>query len=82
MMAPGGPSARLVRGVPDGSECGHDLVVSAEPLRLGCPVAVIDRFSVWREGAHVAWLGPEGVRVLSDRGARGDRLQQGIRCRW
>jgi competence protein ComEC len=70
---PGGPSARLVRGVPDGSECGHDLVISAEPLRLGCPVVVIDRFSAWREGAHVAWLGPEGVRVLSDRGQRGDR---------
>jgi competence protein ComEC len=70
---PGGPSARLVRGPPDGSECGHALVVSAEPLRLECPVAVIDRFSVWREGAHVAWLGPEGVRVLSDRGHRGNR---------
>jgi len=59
--------------MPDGSECGHALVISAEPLRLECPVAVIDRFSVWREGAHAAWLGPDRVRVLSDRRHRGDR---------
>ena len=69
----GGPSARLVRGAPGDAECGHALVVAAEPLQLGCRVAVIDRFSVWREGAHAAWLMPEGARTLSDRAHRGDR---------
>lgn len=70
---PGGPTARLLRGPPDGSECAHALVVAAEPLRLDCPTARIDRFSVWREGAHAAWLAPEGLRILSDRANRGDR---------
>jgi len=34
---------------------------------------VIDRFSVWRDGAHAAWFTADGVRVVSDRSLRGDR---------
>ncbi|MFC3124646.1 ComEC/Rec2 family competence protein [Pseudoroseomonas globiformis] len=50
------------------------LMVSAEPIRGRCRgVGVVDRFSVWRDGAHAIWLGTDGVRVLSDRAARGDR---------
>lgn len=67
-----GPGVRLVR-VPRGDECGFGLVLAAEPLRLDCTAKVIDRFSVWREGAHAAWLAPDVVRILSDRGHRGDR---------
>jgi competence protein ComEC len=48
-------------------------VVSAEPLRLSCPVPVVDRFSVWRQGATAAWLEPAGVRLLTDREVRGTR---------
>ncbi len=52
-----------------------DVVVSQEPVRRACPSArvVVDRFDVWRNGAHALWLGPEGVRVESVNRARGDR---------
>ena len=45
------------------------------PQRLNCPTEppYIDRFSVWRQGAHAAWFGPDGVRVMSDKQYRGDR---------
>ena len=54
---------------------GIRLLVSAEPARGECPsdVPYIDRFSVWRDGAHAAWLTPDGARILSDRGYRGER---------
>ncbi|HZF76590.1 MAG TPA: ComEC/Rec2 family competence protein [Acetobacteraceae bacterium] len=51
-----------------------NLVVSVEPLREQCGGnRVIDRFSVWRDGAHAAWLGPGGAVVVSDRSWRGAR---------
>lgn len=43
-----------------------DVVVSLEPLRRQpCrgPDAVIDRFDLWRNGAHAVWLTPQGPRV-------------------
>src|SRR3546814_10602831 len=43
-----------------------EVVVSQEPLRRQpCrePERVIDRFDVWREGAHAVWLDPAGIRV-------------------
>jgi competence protein ComEC len=53
---------------------GAVLVVSAAPLRGRCPgVAVLDRFSTWREGAHAVRLEGGGARVLSDRSLRGER---------
>lgn len=70
-----GPQALLLRGgVPDAG-CGDAaLVVSAEPLRGRCRGrAVIDRFSVWRDGPHAAWFARDGVRVVSDRQWRGAR---------
>jgi competence protein ComEC len=54
--------------------CDAVLLVSAEPIRGACrTVPVIDRFSVFRDGAHAAWLRPEGAVLLSDRANRGDR---------
>ncbi|MCU0893372.1 MAG: ComEC family competence protein [Rhodospirillales bacterium] len=52
-----------------------DVLVSLVPLHGACPrpVAVVDRFDLWREGAHALWLGDEGVRVLSVNGLRGNR---------
>lgn len=53
-----------------------DVVVSLEPLRrqpCGGPVLVIDRFDLWREGAHAVWLDRTGVRlatVAAQQGAR------------
>jgi competence protein ComEC len=51
------------------------VLVSREPVRRACPrpAAVIDRWSLWRDGAHAVFLSPEGVRVESARGASGDR---------
>ncbi|WP_376090768.1 hypothetical protein ACE7GA_20465 [Roseomonas sp. CCTCC AB2023176] len=55
--------------------CGAGaILLSAEPIRGRCPgTPVVDRFSVWRDGAHAVWLGRDGVRILSDRATRGDR---------
>ena len=50
------------------------LVVSAEPARAACPgVALLDRFTVWREGAQAVWLRSDGPMVVSDRADRGTR---------
>ena len=72
--APDAPTAVLLRGAPSADACsGAALVVSAEPVRGRCAAQVVDRFAVWRNGAHAIWLEPGGVRVLSDRAARGAR---------
>ena len=49
--------------------------MAGEPVRLSCPNAprIIDRFSVWREGAHAVWLDAAGARVLTARAVTGDR---------
>jgi competence protein ComEC len=44
------------------------IVLSRVPVRRGqCrgPKIVIDRFDLWRSGAHALWLDPGGVRVES-----------------
>ena len=53
----------------------NTVLISAEPARDVCPrgVPYLDRFSVWRDGAQAVWIVPGGVRVVSDRQARGDR---------
>ena len=52
------------------------VVVSAVPVRRNCRAAhmVVDRFDLWRDGAHALWLRTTGVEVASVRTARGDRL--------
>ena len=51
------------------------LIVSAVPVRRACPSAstIIDRFDLWREGAHAIWLtgGPPHVKTVA--GVRGIR---------
>jgi competence protein ComEC len=70
-------TALLVRGAARPAGCAEaGVIVSAEPARSVCPwpaARTVDRFTVWREGAVAIWLDPDGVRVLSDRVARGDR---------
>jgi competence protein ComEC len=64
---------------PDGAAlaeaCGRAaLILSSEPARPRCPAGeTIDRFAVWRNGAHAARLSTTGAEVVSDRALRGDR---------
>lgn len=55
--------------------CGQAAVmISLEPIRGRCrETPRIDRFSVWRDGAHAVWLEREDATILSDRAARGER---------
>jgi competence protein ComEC len=75
LAGPSGQTVLLLRPGPEETRCDDAaLVVSPEPLRGRCrPSPVIDRFSVWRDGAHAAWFTGSGVRVVSDRALRGDR---------
>ena len=44
------------------------------PLHGDCKgVPFVDRFSVWRDGAHAIWLRDGGTRVMSDRKWRGEQ---------
>lgn len=73
-LGPDGLIAVLLRGDPPREACATAaLVVSAEPVRGACAAKVVDRFAVWRNGPHAVWLAPAGIRVLSDREARGAR---------
>jgi competence protein ComEC len=55
-----------------------DIVVAAVPVRQTCaqPRLVVDRFDLWRDGAHAIWLGvdaPGRIRLESANGDRGER---------
>ena len=62
------------RGLRD--DCGRvEVLVSLEPLRrIPChrPSVIVDRFDLWRGGAHAIWLDPEPT-VESVNARRGDR---------
>jgi competence protein ComEC len=74
---PEAPAALLIRpGTAGPARCdAAALVVAAEPVRRVCrwDALLVDRFTVWREGAQAIWLGPGGVRIVTDREVRGDR---------
>lgn len=72
---PDGPAALLVPTPPAPPDaCRYAAIIAMEPLSLNCPAsAVIDRFTVWREGAVALWLRPDGARVVSDASWRGPR---------
>jgi competence protein ComEC len=64
---------------PDGlaEDCRAALVlVSFEPVRRRCrgPRLVIDRFDLWRYGAHAVWVTPDGgLEMANVAESRGDR---------
>jgi competence protein ComEC len=69
-------AAILLRSAPGEARCEDAVVVlSAEPARGVCPRSgpLIDRFTVWRNGAYAIWLDPSGPRIVSDRATRGAR---------
>jgi len=70
-------AALLVRGGPHPEGCADaSVIVSPEPARGLCPrpwPKLVDRFTVWRNGAAAIWLRPDGADVLTDRADRGNR---------
>ena len=70
----GGATVLLARSDAAGDCSGVALVISAEPARAVCPALPrIDRFVVWRDGAHAVWLRDGAAVVRSDRAVRGER---------
>jgi competence protein ComEC len=70
-----GGTALLMRKSASADDCAAaQMLVSAEPARHRCPgLPLVDRFTVWRQGATAVWLDPGGPRILTDRAVRGDR---------
>ncbi len=70
----GVPPVLLWRGG-EAPDCARaTLLIAAEPAEGICRgLAFIDRFTVWRQGAHAVWLEPDGPRIVSDRDYRGAR---------
>lgn len=57
-------------------DCRPDwIVVSSVPARRACrgTARTIDRFDLWRHGAHAIWIDKDTVTVKSVRAVRGDR---------
>ena len=67
------------RAVPPADCRSAHIVVSAEPLRRACGRTgegrvIIDRFDVWRHGAHAVFIGADGsLEVRTARQAQGMR---------
>ncbi|MDW8315870.1 MAG: ComEC/Rec2 family competence protein [Rhodovarius sp.] len=59
----------------EAAPCGQVAVIlSPEPLRRRCEGSlVVDRFDLWRDGAHALWWTPAGAKLVSDRAYRGRR---------
>ena len=56
--------------------CGEaDILIAAFPLRGRCHAVPlrIDRFSVWRAGAHAVYIDDDGARLETARGLQGVR---------
>jgi competence protein ComEC len=74
---PRAKAALLVRGATHPDGCREaSVIVSAEPARGLCPrpwPALVDRFTVWRNGATAIWLDRWRARILTDRAYRGAR---------
>ncbi|MBL24629.1 MAG: metal-binding protein [Rhodospirillaceae bacterium] len=56
-------------------ECGRQqILIATVPIPGYCDAALrIDRFDIWRNGAHAVWLSPGEIRVGHVRGRRGKR---------
>jgi competence protein ComEC len=75
---PGAAPALLLRtGTANESACSAAAVIlSAEPARGRCHDtggALVDRFTVWREGAIAIWLDGPAATIVTDRAERGAR---------
>lgn len=74
--SPAGAQALLLRAdTTDETACnGAAVILSSEPARGRCPGgALVDRFTVWREGAIAIWLDAPVPIIVTDRAERGTR---------
>jgi competence protein ComEC len=55
---------------------GADILIADFPLRGKCQAVLlsIDRFDLWRHGAHAVWLDGANVSVRTSRGEQGTRV--------
>lgn len=74
------PGRRVTALVRDGRALAEDclnavIVISVVPVRQRCsaPALVIDRFDLWRGGAHAVWLGQDTVSATNVGKMRGVR---------
>jgi competence protein ComEC len=68
--------ALVTRGEALADDCRNATVIVARvavPRSCRGPLAVIDKWSLWRAGSHAIWLDTDGVRVESARSVAGDR---------
>ena len=76
-LHPGQRAALLLRKPERQTDCRDvSVIVAAEPARGLCPKPwpkLVDRFTVWRDGAVAIWLDPRRARLLTDRAERGTR---------
>lgn len=58
-----------------------DIMISRVPIRRACnhPERRIDRFDLWRDGAHALWIDDNAVKVESVAATRGERLWVRVR---
>lgn len=57
-------------------DCGLvDLMISRIPLRRACqrPEKTVDRFDLWRNGAHAIWIDGDSIKIESVATTRGER---------
>jgi len=52
-----------------------DVLISSTPIRQACefPKVVIDRFDLWRKGAHALWIDQGKIKSLSVAELQGSR---------
>ena len=53
-----------------------EILISSTPVRINCPTpeVIVDRFDLWRDGAHAIYVNEERMRVDTVRQYRGKRL--------
>ena len=78
IVTTGGHTVALARKVAALEEdcAAADIVISLEPVprrSCGTPAVVLDRFDLWRYGAHALWISGSDLRIESVAASRGRR---------
>ena len=67
----------MAKGSLPESCAGADIILSMEPFKeveeCRRQTVLLDRWDIWRKGAHAIYLSPEGMRVETVQADRGKR---------